>query len=316
MNTDPPRWPGSEAAQPLSTRPDGVATYTYALTPGAPAVSVVRVDGGSLRDIDPGHAHSHDFLTIAYFERGGGSLRLGARQWRIRAGDVFVVAPGEVMGVGEHTAGLEQVTGWGVYFPAEGLGPAAPHALLAWRAHPLLFPFVRGEAPGAQRLTVPAAERAGWARRFESLDRELRERADSYQEAATALLTLLLVALARLAADVAGDLRLQDEPVLGAVFETIEQRYAESLSLKDVAAQLHLSAGYLTTFVRRRTGRTVQDWITERRMAEARRLLVQTDQTVAEIAGHTGFSDPGYFARTFRRVHGTTALGWRHAGRR
>lgn len=308
-------WPGSEAARELPGTTGTTPTYTYAMIPGAPPVSVVRVEAGSLDGVDPTHAHSHDFLTVAYFEHGGGSLRLGPKQWAINDGDVFVVAPGEVMGVGSDTRGFAGVAGWGVYFPAEGLGPSAPHALLAWRSHPLLFPFVRGVATGAQRLVVPPAERPAWTRRFTDLDQELSRRADGCHEAVAAHLMLLLVDLARLATDVASDLRFRDEPVLGDVFEAIEQRYAEQLSLKDVAAGLHLTPAYLTTLVRRRTGRTVQAWITERRMAEARRLLVQTDQTVVEIAGHTGYPDPGYFARTFRRAHGTTPLQWRRAGR-
>jgi AraC-like DNA-binding protein len=65
--------------------------------------------------------------------------------------------------------------------------------------------------------------------------------------------------------------------------------------------------------VRQRTGRTVVDWITERRMAEARRLLSGTDVPVAEIARRVGLPDAGYFARVFRRSHGTTPRAWRRA---
>jgi AraC-like DNA-binding protein len=68
--------------------------------------------------------------------------------------------------------------------------------------------------------------------------------------------------------------------------------------------------------VRRRTGRTVGQWITERRMAEARRLLDGTDLTVAAVGARVGFRDPGYFVRTFRRAHGTAPQAWRRAGRR
>jgi len=39
-----------------------------------------------------------------YFERGGGSLRLGERAWPVEAGDAYVVAPREVIG-GEEGAG-------------------------------------------------------------------------------------------------------------------------------------------------------------------------------------------------------------------
>jgi AraC family transcriptional regulator, transcriptional activator of pobA len=115
--------------------------------------------------------------------------------------------------------------------------------------------------------------------------------------------------------DVVGDLRLNDEPLLAEVFGFIEERYSERVSLRDVARAVSLSRGHLTTVVRRKTGRTVQEWIAERRMAEARRLLVQTDLAVEEVGRRVGYRDAGYFVRTFRRTHGATPLGWRRAGR-
>ncbi len=104
-------------------------------------------------------------------------------------------------------------------------------------------------------------------------------------------------------------------PMLAEVFGFIEERYGEPISLKDVARVAGLSAGHLTTVVGRKTGRTVLEWITERRMAEARRLLVGTDLPVEEVGRRVGYGDSGYFVRTFRRAHGATPLSWRRAGR-
>jgi AraC-like DNA-binding protein len=210
---------------------------------------------------------------------------------------------------------LAEAEGWAVFFPPEVLGSQAPGAFLSWRAHPLLFPFVRGAAGGAQRLTVPPAERAAWSERFVALDRELHRRQDGYREAVLAHLTLLLVSVSRLAVDVAGDLRLQDEPLLAEVFGVIEEHYGEPLSLKDVARAVSITPGHLTTVVRRKTGRTVQEWILERRMAQARRLLVETDLAVEEVGRRVGYGDPGYFVRHFRRAHGATPRSWRRASR-
>lgn len=298
------------------TRTKAAPVHTYEPVPGEPPVSVARLDRRSLEGVPSGHAHSHDFLVLAYFQRGGGSLRLGRCEWPVEPGDLYVVAPGEVVGVGEQVHALAQAEGWAVSFPPEGLGPNAPDALLSWRAHPLLFPFARGAAEGGQRLKVPEADRRAWAVRLSALERELQARRDGYREAVVAHLTLLLVDVSRLAADVAGDLRLRHEPLLAEVFNFIEGHFHERISLREVAAAVHLSSGHLTTIVRRKTGRPVQEWIKERRMAQARRLLAETDLTVAELAGRVGYSDPAYFVRTFRRVHGTTPLRWRRAGRR
>jgi AraC-like DNA-binding protein len=83
------------------------------------------------------------------------------------------------------------------------------------------------------------------------------------------------------------------------------------LSLRDVAGELGMTPGHLTTVVRRRTGRTVGKWITDRRMAGARALLAETDLPVAEVARRVGMSDPGYFSRLFARAHGASPREWR-----
>jgi AraC-like DNA-binding protein len=259
----------------------------------------------------PSSAHAHDFLVLDYFERDGGTLRLGTREWRIQSGDAYLIAPGEVA----DPSGLAAAEGWGVFFPPAMLGMQLPGAFLSWRAHPLLFPFVRGAAGGAQRLQVPPADRPAWCERWLALSRELTGRRDGYHEAVQAHLMLLLVEVSRLAADVVEDLRLNDEPLLAEVFGFIEAHYRERISLKEVALAMNLSPGHLTTIVRRKTGRPVLEWIAERRMAEARRLLVETDLTAAEVGQRVGYDDPGYFVRFFRRTHGTTPLAWRRAGR-
>jgi len=129
-----------------------------------------------------------------------------------------------------------------------------------------------------------------------SLDSELRGRRDDYREAALAYLTLLLVGVSRLAAEVVEDLRLNDELLLAEVFAFVEERYRDPVSLKDLARAVSLSPGYLTTVVRRKTGRTVLEWIAERRLAQARRLLSETDLALEEVGHRVGYRDPGYFA--------------------
>ena len=295
-------------------RDDGLPVYTYETVPGVPPVSTMRLgQEPSPGGLPPGaHSHSHDFLVLTFhLERDGGSLQLGDREWQIEAGDVYLIAPGEIV----DPSGLEDAEGWAVYFLPEVLGSQAPGTFLSWRAHPLLFPFVRGAAGGAQRLKVPPEDRPSWSERLSALDLELRQRHDGYREAVLSHLTLLLVGVSRLAANVVGDLRLNDEPLLAEVFGFIEDRYHERVSLRDVARAVSLSRGHLTTVVRRKTGRTVQEWIAERRMAEARRLLVETDLAVEEVGRRVGYGDPGYFVRSFRSTHGATPLGWRRAGR-
>ncbi|KWX68318.1 AraC family transcriptional regulator [Mycobacterium sp. NAZ190054] len=198
-----------------------------------------------------------------------------------------------------------------VFFDPSALGEGARSPWPTWRAHPLLFPFLHGHRDGVLRLEVPASRRSFWRAGLAALQTELTERRDGYAQAALAHLTVLLIDLARISDDVAGDLRRSNEPVLAQVFDVIERRLGEPLSLRDVARDCGLTPGYLTTLVRCRTGRTVGEWITERRMAEARTLLLGTELTVAEVGRRVGMTDAGYFTRQFRRRHGASPRAWR-----
>lgn len=298
----------------MTGRVDDVPLYGCRRVPGRAPVAVHRFDGDAQpAGGGPHGAHAHEFLVLTFLERGSGSLRLDGRVWTATAGDLFVVAPREVVAP-EWGGDAPDFAVWSVSFPPDAVERHSPGTFGSWRSHPLLFPFIGGRAGASHRLAVPAADRPAWSQRFADLEGELTARRDGFVEAALAHLTLLLVELARLAADVPGHLRLRDEPLLAAVFDVIEQRFAEPISLREVADAVGSSAGHLTTVVGRRTGRTVQQWITERRLAEARRLLAETDLTVQAVAGRVGYRDAGYLIRRFRTAHGVPPQEWRRAG--
>lgn len=300
-------------------RPDGVPVYGWVRHPGRPPVGTVRFRGS---DVDTGppvgrHQHAHEFLVVAYFQRGGGRLRLGDREHEVRTGDVLVVPPGQVLGsAGTH---LGDAVAWGVFFPPDAVEGRSPGSLSSWRSHPLLLPFVGSGARSVRRLHVPGPDRPRWEQRFADLEAEVHDgrtgSAPGASEAALAHLTLLLVDVARLVGDPPGP-GGWDDPVLAAVFDVLARRYAEPLSLRDVAAEVGLTPGHLTTTVRRRTGRTVQQWLVERRLAEACRLLEEGDLLVGAVGARVGYPDPAYFARVFRRSLGTSPAAWRRGSRR
>jgi AraC family transcriptional regulator, transcriptional activator of pobA len=269
---------------------NGVPIYQYRARPDTPPVSVLRPDP---EDLVGRGRHIHEFPALWYVPT---------------AGLVHVVAAGEVL----DPRRLDHLDdGVAVFFDPAALGEDGRFPWPAWRAHPLLFPFLHGRSGGLLRLEVPASQRSAWDNAIRSIETELTESREGYRQAALAHLTLLLIELARLARDVVGDLRRSGEPLLADVFAVIDRRHAEPVSLRDVAREVGMTPGHLTTVVRRRTGRTVQEWIIERRMAEARGLLAETDLPVGEVARRVGVTDPGYFSRLFTREHGASPRNWR-----
>ena len=69
-------------------------------------------------------------------------------------------------------------------------------------------------------------------------------------------------------------------------------QYESKLQLKDFADKLNLHPSYLDSVIISKTGRTVYDWITERMLSVAKRILVNTSISAKEIANRLGFSEP------------------------
>lgn len=100
-------------------------------------------------------------------------------------------------------------------------------------------------------------------------------------------------------------------PHLKEVFDFIEANYHKSITLHDVSQAVGYSRAYLTNLVANQTGQTVNRWIVQRRMAQARFLLRNTNSSVEQIATLVGYQTLCNFFRQFRQLHGKTPQAWR-----
>jgi AraC-like DNA-binding protein len=98
---------------------------------------------------------------------------------------------------------------------------------------------------------------------------------------------------------------------LSRVVRYVREHLGEPLSLSDAAQAAHLSPNYLAHLIKKETGKTFVDIVTERRMEKALELLCNTALRIQEIAAAVGFEDDAYFARRFKQVHGMSPRAYR-----
>lgn len=100
--------------------------------------------------------------------------------------------------------------------------------------------------------------------------------------------------------------------------ETIEQvcahlaaNYRQKFSLTEVAARFYLSPYYLSRLFRRVTGQSIVDYLNNRRIEAAQKLLETTELSISAIAEQTGFASAAHFRRVFREVMDISPLQYR-----
>ena len=115
-------------------------------------------------------------------------------------------------------------------------------------------------------------------------------------------------------------------PVLGAVkrgglapwqakraAEMIRESLDRNIRLADMARECGLSVSHFTRAFRISFGMSPYRWLIERRIDQAKALLVTRSLPIADIAMQSGFSDQAAFTRAFARVVGDSPARWRRA---
>ena len=91
----------------------------------------------------------------------------------------------------------------------------------------------------------------------------------------------------------------------------LEENYSQHLSVQGYAKALYTSPSTLNRLCKEVLGLPVKSLIQERLYLEIRRKLIYTQATLEQISYQTGFKDPGYFSRFFKKIAGISPKAYR-----
>ncbi|HEY1848464.1 MAG TPA: AraC family transcriptional regulator [Opitutaceae bacterium] len=225
--------------------------------------------------------------------QGRGWVRTGKASRTVRPGDfVWLRANvGHAYGSGAkdpwtivwaHAAGTE-LPGWEELLGVDGM--AAPAVLS--------LPDDRLEEPGFDRV-------------YAALERGFSIR---HLVAAAAALRLALSTVAQLSAE--GHKSRSAEERVAQSIEALRSDWQRPHRLGELATAAKVSVAHYSSLFRQRTGFSPIDFLIRLRVRHACRLLDTTSITVKEVSERSGYADPYYFTRCFRRVMGASPRAYR-----
>lgn len=95
--------------------------------------------------------------------------------------------------------------------------------------------------------------------------------------------------------------------------EYLEENFAQSLSLEEVAEHVELSPFYFSKLFKERFGFTFIDYLTELRISHAKKEMSDLAKSLKEISYSIGYNDPNYFSRVFKKHTGLSPSEFRKA---
>lgn len=250
-------------------------------------------------------AHGHSFYHLVLFTKGGGHHTIDFNTFPVEVGQVYFMAPGQV-----HSWSFEgDIDGYVVNF-SDGLFQSflkESHYLESFR---FLSGEVKDQVIKLDKEALPHAVAL-----LEQIVAEAGTKDAFHQDAVCSLLLLFFILVARQAPD-AKESTERAHPsvvVLQNFRKLLNQYYSQYKLPKDYAALLYVTPNYLNALCNDLLGKSAGDVIRERILLEAKRQLVNLDESIAGIGYNLGFTDNSYFTKFFRKYTGVTPEDFRRA---
>lgn len=255
--------------------------------------------------------HDHLFHEIVVIESGKVIQEVVDGKHLMRPGDIMVMHPQSWHSF--HTRGEASL--FNCLFDASLV--MAPHGLFASLQGAFNLFRRRHVRPHEQPpvfLRPDASERDELRMRIHSMTVEQQAQHPGWEVAQLSHLLVFLVAIGRLAQRQQTGMNhenvLVDHHVLHAI-DLLDAGCEQSWTLGDLAKTVAISPFELSRRFNDAMGMSIPEYINTRRVEEACRRLAITDAPITTIAFDTGFQDPSYFARIFRRVTGMSPREYR-----
>jgi AraC family L-rhamnose operon transcriptional activator RhaR len=246
------------------------------------------------------HLHSHSFFEVRYVFQGQGTFCLHGAQHEVSAGQLFVARPGETHEIiSSHDDPL------GAYHWSFTL---APHG---WRSDRLGIDGLFSTFVAAHQAVGRRAEAVQPI--LDLLTAEIATREPGYTHVIAGLVTTLMIDTARALTDVSVLPEVVDPParslseaLVQHMIAYLRDNYARTISVRDVAAQAHLSERHANRLFHQEFGVSISEYLTQLRLDIAAQLLTEGHLSVKEVAHASGYPNVHYFTTLFHHRMGVT----------
>ncbi|MVN22254.1 AraC family transcriptional regulator [Mucilaginibacter arboris] len=241
--------------------------------------------------------HRHSFYHLVMFTSGTGTHDIDFKRFPVEAGQIYFMVPGQV-----HTWNFAgNIDGYIINFSDQFF-----QSLLLNPAYLEYFSFFSGMAED-EVLLLSDKNKQNAIRLFEQILLEYQQKEASYKDMIRSLLLELFISISRTTSDSTLKKQPKQSHLLLKNFQKLINKHFTDLKLpKEYADLLYVTPNHLNALCKDFAGKSAGELIRDRVLLEAKRLLINAELSISEIAYQLNFSDNSYFTKFFKKQTGIT----------
>lgn len=261
--------------------------------------------------------HRHLFVELVFVMSGQGTHLIQDDAFSLRAGDVFMINPSEPHRY--ELSGGQRVEIVNCLFEPDFIPGSLLQEMRLSDSLDFFYvqPFLNGEARFHHKLNLQG-EAAGEAMELlEQIEREMGRRHPGFQAMVRLKMIELFLLLSRhyRMRDEQSGSRSAGELLVRRVCGYVERHYAQKITLSLLSELFHIGERQLNRHFNKVMSKSVIPYVHEIRVEHAKRLLKETDETIAVVAEKVGYEDAVFFSRLFARETGCSPGKFRESSR-
>ena len=103
----------------------------------------------------------------------------------------------------------------------------------------------------------------------------------------------------------------QSESAVTRAQNYIQENFGKDISLDDVSKEVNISPYYFSKLFKEESGENFIEYLTRIRMERAKEMLKNPELSIKEVGMRSGYGDPNYFSRIFKKQTDMTPLEYR-----
>lgn len=104
--------------------------------------------------------------------------------------------------------------------------------------------------------------------------------------------------------------------LISQMIHSIEDHLYSDISVEELCAEMNYSRAYLSKIFKATTGFTILEYILNRKIIQAKKLIKENDYNFSQISDKLAFDNPHYFTRVFKRISGMTPSEYKNSVRK
>ena len=247
--------------------------------------------------------HAHNFFELVFIQSGKGIHKINESSFEYNEGDVFLLTPND-----EHEFTVKNRTLFGYLKFTEQLFLEKAELVSDFKWRKKIDAIILRANSVSGSIIKFDQDKESVFQLFKLINKEFKTQSTYSRSVLLELFGALLMIISRNISNNNLTISFTEKDKVNEILTYVRQNVLDKKKIKIsvIAGEFNMSSNYVSVFIKKHAGISIQSYVMQTKIKMAERLLKQTNLNFSEVSQKLGFTDSSHFTKIFKKYKGVT----------